>query len=109
MSETTVQFMWFIVITLVATLLQIALFLGVVALVVLIVKKLWKQRAGRESARRTRPARQHRTGLPGPPASYRLEPARRHRAPPHSRTHSTKKAPRRRTASAAGRPRVNPN
>ncbi len=42
MSETTVQFMWFIVITLVATLLQIALFLGVVALVVLIVKKLWK-------------------------------------------------------------------
>ena len=37
MSETTVQFMWFIVITLVATLLQIALFLGVVALVVLIV------------------------------------------------------------------------
>ncbi len=42
MSETTVQFMWFIVITLVATSLQIALFLGVVALVVLIVKKLWK-------------------------------------------------------------------
>ena len=42
MSETTVQFMWFIVITLVATWLQIALFLGVVALVVLIVKKLWK-------------------------------------------------------------------
>lgn len=42
MSETTVQFMWFIVITLVSTLLQIALFLGVVALVVLIVKKLWK-------------------------------------------------------------------
>lgn len=42
MSETTVQLMWFIVITLVATLLQIALFLGVVALVVLIVKKLWK-------------------------------------------------------------------
>lgn len=42
MSETTVQFMWFIVITLVATLSQIALFLGVAALVVLIVKKLWK-------------------------------------------------------------------
>ena len=42
MSETTVQFIWLIVITLVATLLQIALFLGVVALVVLIVKKLWK-------------------------------------------------------------------
>lgn len=42
MSETTVQFIWLIVITLVATLLQIALFLGVVALVVLIVKKLWE-------------------------------------------------------------------
>lgn len=42
MNETTVQLIWFIVITLAATLLQIALFLGVVALVVLIVKKLWK-------------------------------------------------------------------
>lgn len=42
MTETTVQFIWFIVITLAATLPQIALFLGVVALVVLIVKKLWK-------------------------------------------------------------------
>ncbi|WP_307975136.1 hypothetical protein [uncultured Parolsenella sp.] len=42
MTETAVQFIWFIVITLAATLLQIALFLGVVALVVLIVKKLWK-------------------------------------------------------------------
>ena len=42
MSEATVQLVWFIVITILVTLLRIALFLGVVALVVLIVKKLWK-------------------------------------------------------------------
>ena len=74
MNETTVQFIWFIVITLAATLLQIALFLGVVALVVLIVKKLWRSETkGQSPCLTLSQATSHQAG--GAETRVRLGPA----------------------------------